>query len=47
MAMELLAGYLEGKAGTVRYHPAFADIPMLRGQATVRADAADLINAEL
>ena len=27
MAIELQAGYLGGKAGTIRYHPAFADIP--------------------
>jgi len=27
MTMELQAGYLKGKGGTVRYHPAFANIP--------------------
>lgn len=26
MAIELEAGYLDGKAGTIRYHPAFADV---------------------
>ena len=26
MAIELEAGYLHGKAGTIRYHPAFADV---------------------
>ena len=26
MAIELQAGYLDGKAGTIRYHPAFADV---------------------
>jgi putative acetyltransferase len=26
MAIELQAGYLNGKAGTIRYHPAFADV---------------------
>ena len=25
-AIELQAGYLDGKAGTIRYHPAFADV---------------------
>ena len=27
MAIELQAAYLQGKAGTIRYHPAFAAIP--------------------
>jgi len=26
MALELHAGYLDGKAGSIRYHPAFADV---------------------
>lgn len=26
MAIELEAGYLSGKAGTIQYHPAFADV---------------------
>jgi putative acetyltransferase len=26
MAIELQAGYLNGKAGTIQYHPAFADV---------------------
>ena len=26
MAIELQAGYLDGQAGTIRYHPAFADV---------------------
>lgn len=26
MAIELQAGYLDGKSGTIRYHPAFAEV---------------------